>query len=171
MAKTVKKETVDFEIVNDVLRIMEKAGLSEILVEQNGVKIQMKKPVAQASMQPTYMQAPMQMAPVQMQQQAPAPAAAAPAPAAAPAAPAVNPNMITIKSPMVGTFYRAGSPDAPPFVKVGDTVEIGQTVCIIEAMKIMNEIKSEVKGKVKEILAENAQALEFNQPLIIVEKN
>jgi acetyl-CoA carboxylase biotin carboxyl carrier protein len=72
---------------------------------------------------------------------------------------------------MVGTFYKASTPDSPPFVKIGDMIEPGKTVCIIEAMKIMNEIKSEIKGTVKEIVVENAQAVEFNQPLIIVEKN
>ena len=111
------------------------------------------------------MPAPIQAAPVQIQTHAPAPAPVVAAPV-----PVVNPNLVIIKSPMVGTFYRSSSPDSPAFVKIGDTVEIGQTVCIIEAMKIMNEIKSEVKGKVKEILAENAQALEFNQPLITLEK-
>ena len=74
-----------------------------------------------------------------------------------------------IKSPMVGTFYRTPSPDAPPFVECGDVVEIGQVVCIIEAMKLMNEIKSEVKGKIAEILVENAQPVEFGQALFIIE--
>ncbi|MEI7640509.1 MAG: acetyl-CoA carboxylase biotin carboxyl carrier protein [bacterium] len=165
MAKIIKPEVVDLEIVNDVLKLMDKGGLSEILVEQNGVKIQLKKHVAYAPTAPTYMPAPIQAAPVQIQTHAPAPAPVVAAPV-----PVVNPNLVIIKSPMVGTFYRSSSPDSPAFVKIGDTVEIGQTVCIIEAMKIMNEIKSEVKGKVKEILAENAQALEFNQPLITLEK-
>jgi len=104
------------------------------------------------------------------------PAVAAPAAlpqSAAPAAaakPQENPNEVSVKSPMVGTFYRAPSPEAPPFINIGDNVEPGKTLCIIEAMKIMNEIKCEVKGKVKEILVENAQAVEFNQPIIIIEK-
>jgi acetyl-CoA carboxylase biotin carboxyl carrier protein len=72
---------------------------------------------------------------------------------------------------MVGTYYKAPSPESPVFIKVGDMVEPGKTVCIIEAMKIMNEIKSEIKGRVKEILIENAQAVEFGQPLIIIEKS
>lgn len=74
-----------------------------------------------------------------------------------------------IKAPMVGTFYKAPSPDAPPFVEVGDTIDVGDVVCIIEAMKLMNEIKSEIKGKVKEILVENGEPIEFGQPLFLIE--
>jgi acetyl-CoA carboxylase biotin carboxyl carrier protein len=99
----------------------------------------------------------------------PAHASAAPAGAApAPAAPAVE-NLVTITSPMVGTFYRAPAPDADPYVDVGGMVEIGQTVCIVEAMKLMNEIESEVKGRVVKILVENAQPVEFGQKLFLVE--
>ncbi len=76
---------------------------------------------------------------------------------------------IQIKAPMVGTFYKAGSPDAPPFVELGNTINVGDVVCIIEAMKLMNEIKSEVKGKVREILVENGEPIEFGQPLFLIE--
>ena len=93
-----------------------------------------------------------------------APAANAPAPAA-PAAEKV----VAITSPMVGTFYRAPAPDADPYVDVGGMVEIGQTVCIVEAMKLMNEIESEVKGRIVKILVENAQPVEFGQKLFLVE--
>lgn len=95
---------------------------------------------------------------------APAPAAAAPAPAA-PAEPAGK----TIKSPMVGTFYRSSSPGGKAFVELGQTVKEGQPVCIIEAMKIMNEIEADVGGRVTRILCENGQAVEFGQPLFVVE--
>lgn len=91
------------------------------------------------------------------------------APAAAPAAPAPNENLAVITSPMVGTFYRAPAPDADPYVETGDTVEMGQTVCIIEAMKLMNEIESEVKGRIVKVLVENAQPVEFGQKLFLVE--
>jgi acetyl-CoA carboxylase biotin carboxyl carrier protein len=94
-----------------------------------------------------------------------APAAATPAPAAAPEAPAGK----TIKSPMVGTFYRAASPGAKPFVELGSSVKEGEPVCIIEAMKIMNEIEADVAGKITRVLCENGQAVEFGQPLFIVE--
>ena len=96
-----------------------------------------------------------------------APAAPAPA-AAAPAATATD-HLIPITSPMVGTFYRAPAPDADPYVETGDTVEIGQTVCIVEAMKLMNEIESETRGRIVKILVENAQPVEFGQKLFLVE--
>lgn len=98
--------------------------------------------------------------------------AVAAAPAAAPAAaeaPATPPAGKVIKSPMVGTFYRAASPGAKPFVDVGDAVKAGQAVCIIEAMKIMNEIESDLEGRVVKMLCENGQAVEFGQPLFILE--
>src|SRR5208283_22023 len=99
----------------------------------------------------------------------PAPKAAPAAPAAA--APATDQNKMTkdIKSPMVGTFYRAPSPEAEPFVEVGQTVEIGQVVCIVEAMKLMNEIKSEVRGKITEVAVQNAEPVEFGQTLFVVD--
>ena len=105
---------------------------------------------------------------------APAPAAGAAAPVVALAAPpvpepAAEPAGKVIKSPMVGTFYRAASPGAKPFVEVGDAVKVGQPVCIIEAMKIMNEIEADCEGKIKQMLCENGQAVEFGQPLFIVE--
>jgi acetyl-CoA carboxylase biotin carboxyl carrier protein len=78
-------------------------------------------------------------------------------------------NTVEIKAPMVGTFYRAPSPEAPPYAEVGQTVEAGQVICIIEAMKLMNEIKSEVKGKILEILADNAEPVEFGQPMFLIE--
>lgn len=100
-----------------------------------------------------------------------APAADGPAPAAAAAAPAPKPadDSAVIASPMVGTFYRAPAPDADPYVEVGDMVEVGQTVCIIEAMKLMNEIESDFRGRVVRILVENAQPVEFGQKLFLIE--
>jgi acetyl-CoA carboxylase biotin carboxyl carrier protein len=97
-----------------------------------------------------------------------APLAAAPVVAAAPEAPA-EPTGRIVKSPMVGTFYRSASPGAKPFVELGDAIKEGEPVCIIEAMKIMNEIESDTSGKIQRILCENGQAVEFGQPLFIVE--
>jgi acetyl-CoA carboxylase biotin carboxyl carrier protein len=104
----------------------------------------------------------------------PAPAAAAPATIATPAPPppAEVPSKVeghVLKSPMVGTFYRAPSPGAKPFVEVGDTVKVGQTVCIIEAMKLLNEIEADKDGVVKAILAENGQPVEYGEPLLAIE--
>jgi acetyl-CoA carboxylase biotin carboxyl carrier protein len=101
---------------------------------------------------------------------APAPAAAAPAPAAAaPATPAENTNLITVKSPMIGTFYRSSGPDKEPFVSVGQTISKGDTVCIIEAMKLFNEIEAEVSGKIVKVLVDDASPVEYDQPLFLVE--
>jgi acetyl-CoA carboxylase biotin carboxyl carrier protein len=102
----------------------------------------------------------------------PSAAAGAPAPAASSAPAATAPaedKLVAITSPMVGTFYRAPAPDADPYVEQGDSVSIGQTVCIVEAMKLMNEIESEVKGRIVRILVENAQPVEFGQKLFLVE--
>lgn len=116
------------------------------------------------------------LAPIVVATPAPAPvavAAPAPAPKAEPAAPAPavsdDSKLVAIKSPMVGTFYRSGGPDKPPFVKIGDVVEVGSKVCIIEAMKLFNEIESEVKGKIVKILVEDASPVEYEQPLFMVE--
>jgi acetyl-CoA carboxylase biotin carboxyl carrier protein len=98
-----------------------------------------------------------------------APPAAAPPAAASPAAAPAAPDGHTVKSPMVGTFYRASAPDAKPFVEVGDTVKAGQTICIIEAMKLMNEIESDQDGVVKQILVENGQPVEYGEPLFVIE--
>ncbi|NNF06307.1 MAG: acetyl-CoA carboxylase biotin carboxyl carrier protein [Candidatus Eisenbacteria bacterium] len=108
---------------------------------------------------------------------APASAPAEPSSATAPAAEAPSASepeeagTVPIKSPMVGTMYHAASPDAPPYVKVGDVVEPGQTVCIVEAMKLMNEIQAEVRGTITKILVDNAQPVEFGQPLFLVKEN
>jgi acetyl-CoA carboxylase biotin carboxyl carrier protein len=100
---------------------------------------------------------------------APAPERPAPAAEAAPPAPKPAEDFAVLTSPMVGTFYRAPAPDADPFVEVGDLVEVGQTVCIIEAMKLMNEIESDFRGRVVKILVENAQPVEFGQKLFLIE--
>jgi acetyl-CoA carboxylase biotin carboxyl carrier protein len=107
-------------------------------------------------------------APVTMAAPAPAAPALSQSEAVAPVADAV-PGAITVEAPMVGTFYRATNPEATPFVSEGDTVKEGQTLCIIEAMKLMNEIESKVAGRVVKILVENAQPVEFGQPLFLVE--
>lgn len=104
-----------------------------------------------------------------------APAVAPVAPQAAPSAPATAPapataNRVTIKSPMIGTFYRSAGPDKPSFVEVGSEISKGKTVCIIEAMKLFNEIEAEISGKIVEVLVENATPVEFDQPLFVVEQ-
>lgn len=144
--------------IQAVINLMNENDLTEIEIEREGTKIKIKK----ASGEPTEG---IRKIPATYQlETAPAPTAAK---ETKPEETYANKRLI--KSPMVGTFYRAPSPESPLFVEVGQTVEVGQVVCIVEAMKLMNEIKSEVKGKVAEILVENAQPVEFGQILFVLE--
>lgn len=143
--------------LKEMIQLMNENALTEIEIEKDGLKIKLKKNnggFIEQSVIPYAMQAPAQSA------------AAAERESARPAASAAR---NTIKSPMVGTFYSAPAPDAPVFVQVGSQVEVGQVICIIEAMKLMNEIKSEVKGKIVEIVVNNGDPVEFGQPLFIIE--
>ena len=149
--------------------MINKSNIGELTVEQKDFRITIKQKedhVTQVvSAQPVAVAA----APVAA---APAPASAAAPAAAAPAAPAAPAgNLITIKSPMIGTFYRRPGPDKTNFVEVGDDVSEGKVVCIIEAMKLFNEIESEVSGKVVKILVDDASPVEYDQPLFLVEPN
>lgn len=157
---------MDLKEIQDLIRFVSKSGVTEVEVEREGFKIVIKaeRPTTEYHAvvpQQMMMPAPVAAAPVA----APAPAPAAAAPAAAPAAE----GGVNIKSPMIGTFYRSSGPDKEPFVKVGDRVEKGQVVCIIEAMKLFNEIESEVSGVVTKVLVENASPVEYDQPLFLVD--
>jgi acetyl-CoA carboxylase biotin carboxyl carrier protein len=153
---------MELEQIKAIIGMMKDNDLSEFSMEQDGLKIRIKRG-------PEGFQQSVTLPPA-----APVPAVAvpvaAPAPAAAPAAPAPAPatDAKHITSPMVGTFYRAPAPDAPPYIEVGQEVDPETVVCIIEAMKVMNEIKAELKGTVTEILAENAKPVEFGQKLFAV---
>ena len=160
---------MDFKQIQELIKLVNDSNIGEVTVEQKDFKVTIKQkeePAMQmigASMQmPSYsqMQAP------QPQQALPA---SAPAASTQPSSAPAPSNTITIKSPMIGTFYRRPSPDKPNFLEVGDTVEVGKVVCIIEAMKLFNEIESEVKGKVVKILVEDASPVEYDQPLFLVE--
>jgi acetyl-CoA carboxylase biotin carboxyl carrier protein len=153
---------MDLRKLKTLIDLVSESGISELEVTEGEGKVRIVK-----NAPPVYVQqAPTYAAP-QFAQPAPvdAPAGATGAPAA-PAAAAPQGHVVT--SPMVGTFYRAPSPGADPFVQVGDTVKEGQTICIIEAMKLLNEIESDKSGVVKEILVENGQAVEYGQPLFVV---
>lgn len=155
---------MDLKEIQDLIRFVSKSGVTEVALEKDGFKIVIKsdRPAEQMAY---VQQAPMMMAaPVQA---APAPVAAATAPAPAPAAVAGEAG-VPIKSPMIGTFYRSAGPDKDVFVKVGDKVEKGQVVCIIEAMKLFNEIESEVSGTILKVLVDNANPVEYDQPLFLV---
>jgi acetyl-CoA carboxylase biotin carboxyl carrier protein len=170
---------MDFNQVQELIRMVSKHKLSEFILKEGDFKLIIRN---QGSAQDGATVTPM-MIPVQQPTLSlpPAPVASAPAPAAAPAkndaapaaaAPAASADdakLISIKSPMVGTFYRSSGPDKAPFIKIGDTVEVGSKVCIIEAMKLFNEIESEVKGKVVKILVEDANPVEYDQPLFLLE--
>jgi acetyl-CoA carboxylase biotin carboxyl carrier protein len=162
---------VNLKSLKKIVTIMNRAQLTEVNIEQDGIKIHLRKGPASDALQQVVTTA--AMVPSVMPAMAPAAGAAsasAGAPAAAAAVPAENANLHTITSPMVGTFYRSPSPDASPFVSEGATVEESTVICIVEAMKLMNEIKAEVKGVIKKILVENAQAVEFGQPIFLVER-
>ncbi|MBF0593788.1 MAG: acetyl-CoA carboxylase biotin carboxyl carrier protein [Candidatus Omnitrophica bacterium] len=149
--------------LKDMVELMNENKLSELEVERDGMKIKLKKASDNTlSVQPISYELPA----VPMVPRAPVAAAAPVVPAAAAAE--VKDNFKDIKSPMVGTFYRASSPEAAPFIEIGQTVEVGHVVCIVEAMKLMNEIKSEVRGKVVEICVDNAEPVEFGQVLFRV---
>jgi len=139
--------------IKDMINLMNENGLTELEIEKDGVRIRLKKGSGGIERAVEYV----------------APAAAGAAPQAAAVKEAPRAGTAEIKSPMVGTFYRAPSPEAPPYVNVGDTVNPGQVICIIEAMKLMNEIKAEVKGKIVDIQVENAEPVEFGQALFTIE--
>lgn len=154
---------MDTKEIQRLLDYIAKSPLAEVSIETEGLKIAVKKKAESEA--PTIVHTVAAPAPV-----AAAPAAApAPAPAAEPKKEESNDKLFTIKSPMIGTFYRASGPDKGNFVEVGDSIEPGKTVCIIEAMKLFNEIDSEVSGKIVKILVENASPVEYDQPLFVVE--
>ena len=155
---------MDLRKLKKLIDLVEESGIAEIEVTEGEEKVRITRSVAAPAVQTVYAAAPAPMA---------APAAAAPTAAApaAPAAPAAAPanHANAQKSPMVGTFYRAASPTSDPFVEVGQTVKEGQTLCIIEAMKLMNEIEAEKSGVVKAILVENGTPVEYGEPLFVIE--
>ena len=150
---------MDLRKLKKLIDLVEESGIAEIEVTEGEEKVRITRATAT---QPVFA-APAAIAPV-----AAAPVAAAPAPAVS-AAPAVRDLSNAQKSPMVGTFYRAPGPNASAFVEVGQQVKAGDTLCIIEAMKLMNEIEAEKSGTVKEILVENGTPVEFGEPLFIIE--
>lgn len=156
---------MDFKQIQELIKIVNKSNLSEVSIEEKDFKITIKQKdeVVHQAVVSVPVAAPVAA------HAAPAPApVAAPAAASAPAAEDTS-KYITIKSPMIGTFYRRPSPDKPLFIEVGDEVAPGKVVCIVEAMKLFNEIESEVKGKVVKILVEDQSPVEYDQPLFLVD--
>jgi acetyl-CoA carboxylase biotin carboxyl carrier protein len=157
---------MDLRKLKTLIDLVAESGIAEIEVTEGEDKVRIVKH------NPAALTAPMAMpAPTYVAAPAPMAAATATAPAAAPAAAAPAEEEVkgnVVKSPMVGTFYRSPSPGAKAFVEVGQTVKPGDTLCIIEAMKLLNEIEAEVAGEVKQVLAENGQAVEYGQPLFVI---
>ena len=164
---------MDFKQIQELIKMINKSNIGEVSIEQKDFKVTIKQKeenITQVVAAP---------APLQSAVYAPQPVMAGPAPQAAtssntaaekskPAESAAT-NVVTIKSPMIGTFYRKSSPDKPNFVEPGDDVAPGKVVCIIEAMKLFNEIESEISGKVVKVLVEDASPVEYDQPLFLVE--
>lgn len=146
--------------IQDLIKFVAKSGVSEVEIEQKDFKICIKAEKAKAEQQ------------IIVQAAAPAPVAAAPVattPAEAAAPANDDAKYITVKSPMIGTFYRSAGPDKEPFVTVGNSIGKGDTICIIEAMKLFNEIESEVSGKIVKVLVDDASPVEYDQPLFLVD--
>lgn len=154
---------MDIRKIKKLIELVEESGINELEIAEGEESVRISRGGSVVATAPV-----MQSAPVAV----PAPAAApAPAPAAAPASEAAAPALSghVVRSPMVGTFYSSASPDAPAFVEVGQHVNAGDTLCIVEAMKMMNQIEADKSGVIKEILAQNEDAIEFDQPLFIIE--
>jgi len=157
---------MDLKEIQNLIKFVANSGVAEVKLETGDVKITIKTTLEGSSPEVTYVQ--------QMPTQAALPQAAAPQIAATPAAPAAaasddNSKYLTIKSPIIGTFYRKPAPDKPTFVEVGGSISKGDVLCVIEAMKLFNEIESEVSGKIVKILVDDMSPVEFDQPLFLVD--
>ncbi|MBA54438.1 MAG: acetyl-CoA carboxylase, biotin carboxyl carrier protein [Pseudomonadales bacterium] len=153
---------MDIRKVKKLIELLEESGIDEIEIKEGEESVRISRNLNRG----------MVMAPQQYAAPAPAPVAPAPAPAAsqeaAPAPASNEPDGHKVKSPMVGTFYRASSPESKPFVEVGQSVKAGDTLCIVEAMKMMNQIEADKSGTVVAILVDNAEPVEFDQPLFVI---
>ena len=161
---------MDIKEIQNLIRFVAKSGASEVSLEMEDVKLTIK--TGPEKTETTIVQSPIQSLPAVAPQQQIAPQPVAePAAPAAPAKPAAeeNNNYIEIKSPMIGTFYRKPSPDKANFVDVGSEVKVGDTVCVIEAMKLFNEIESEISSKIVKVLVDDSTPVEFDQPLFLVD--
>jgi acetyl-CoA carboxylase biotin carboxyl carrier protein len=162
-----KLKNMDFKQIQELIKMVNKSNIGELTIEQKDFRVTIKQKEDHITQ---VMSAPVHAAPVAIAAPQPvAASAAAPAADKPKAAEPVATNLVTIKSPMIGTFYRKASPDKPNFVEVGSDVTSGSVVCIIEAMKLFNEIESEVSGKIVKVLVDDASPVEYDQPLFLVE--
>lgn len=162
---------MDFKQIQELLKFLNKSDLTEVVIEQGDFKLRVERKLADNLI---YSSMPTQMVQAPQPVYNPAPAeSAAPAAETSSAEPAKevsNANLYTFRSPIIGTFYRSPSPEKDPFVKVGDTVSNGSVLCVIEAMKLFNEIECDVDGKIVKILVDNAHPVEYDQPLFLIER-
>jgi acetyl-CoA carboxylase biotin carboxyl carrier protein len=160
---------MDFKQIQELIKMINKSNIGELTIEQKDFRLTIKQKEEHITQ---VMSSPMQAGPVYAAPQAvvsQSPTAGAASADKSKAPEPVSTNLVTIKSPMIGTFYRRSSPDKPNLVDVGDDVTPGKVVCIIEAMKLFNEIESETKGKIVKVLVEDASPVEYDQPLFLVE--
>ncbi len=154
---------MNLEEIKDLIKLVSKSGLGKVEIEREGFRISIKGSQTEPIM---YQAAPMVAAPVAA---APAPVATSAAPASTDSSSNDDSKYITVKSPMIGTFYRTPGPDKDAFVNIGDSIQKGDKVCIIEAMKTFNEIESEISGKIVKVLVDNASPVDYDQPLFLVD--
>ncbi|UKN00852.1 acetyl-CoA carboxylase biotin carboxyl carrier protein [Paracrocinitomix mangrovi] len=161
---------MDIKEIQNLIKFVSKSGVTEVAIEQGDFKITIKTDQIgeHVVVQQPVMAAPQQVAAPQVTTQAAPVAAETPAATEAAETPASS-NLIEIKSPMIGTFYRKSAPEKPAFVNVGDTIKPGDVLCIVEAMKLFNEIESEVAGKIVKVLVDDTTPIEYDQPLFLVE--
>ncbi len=159
---------MDFKVIQELVKMFSKSGIGELKIEQENFAIKLK---SNESFATNFVSGPMSTPMSMPVMSAPAPVNSAPsAEIKTEAAPTKSSNAgISIKAPMIGTFYRSSGPDKDPFVKVGDRVEVGQVICVIEAMKLFNEIESDVAGTITKVLVNDASPIEYDQPLFEVE--
>ncbi len=157
---------MDFKQIQELVKLVNKSNIGELSIEEKEFKITIKQKKEKAETVYAAMPVP-QVLPASQPAQAALPATTASKPTES--TPPKTDNLLTIKSPMIGTFYRKAAPDKPAFVEVGDEITVGKVVCIIEAMKLFNEIESEISGRIVKVIAEDASPVEFDQPLFLVE--
>ncbi|SFH04834.1 acetyl-CoA carboxylase biotin carboxyl carrier protein [Algoriphagus hitonicola] len=160
-----KKNLMKAKEIQELIDYISNSGLAEVKIKTDEFELSIKKYAESSAVRMVEAAPTPAPSPAPAGEAAPAPKSAAPVEAPAPS----SSNLVEIKSPMIGTFYLTANPDADPFVNIGDTIKAGQTVCIIEAMKLFNEIESEISGKIVKVLVSNATPVEYDQPLFLVD--
>lgn len=161
---------MDFKEIQELIRMVNKSDLTDVVIKDGEFKIRISRQLPETNVVYSATSVQQQQPQSYAVQTPSAPVAIAETKAEAPKAEVASENLYTFRSPMIGTFYNTPSPNDPPFVRVGDTITKGQKLCIVEAMKLFNEIESDVAGKIVKVLVENARPVEYDQPLFLIEK-